>query len=163
MAESCYCIDASSLLKLKQDFRRVVFATVWQRIEEIIKNQRLFCPVEVLHEIENDRELGPWARNRSDMFRKLDLDQWTIATRVIKQFPALAKPGKFADAADPFVIALAIHHNQGLASLLYHEVGDCIVVTEERGGPQQIPAACAHFKVKCVDLVGMFELEHWEF
>jgi hypothetical protein len=163
MAKSCYCVDASSLLKLKQDFRRVVFATVWQRTEEIIKNQRLFCPVEVLREIENDRELAPWAKKRSDMFRKLDSEQWAIAMRVTKQFPELANPGKFAPAADPFVIALAIHHNQSPASTLYHEASECIVVTEERGGPQRIPAACSHFQVKCVDLVGMFELEHWEF
>jgi len=163
MAETCYCIDASSILKLKQDFRRVVFATVWHKTEELIKNQRLFSPVEVLREIENDRDLAPWLKKQAHMFRRLDSEQWGIAMRVTKQFPDLAKPGKLAPAADPFVIALAIHHNEPPAHTLYEAAEECIVITEERGGPQQIPAACAHFQVKCVDLVGMFELEEWEF
>lgn len=163
MAETCYCIDASSILKLKQDFRRVVFGTVWQKTEELIKNRRLFSPAEVLHEIENDRDLAPWLKKRANMFWKLDSEQWAIAMRVTKQFPDLAKPGKLAPAADPFVIALAIHHNERRAPTLYDTTAECVVVTEERGGPQQIPAACAHFQVKCVDLVGMFELERWEF
>src|SRR5690349_2534874 len=98
MPDSCYCVDTSSLLKLKQDFRRAVFLTVWQKTEELIKNQRLFCPEEVLHEIENDHELEPWAKKRSGMFRKLDSEQWAAAIRVTKQFPGLAKPGKFGPA-----------------------------------------------------------------
>jgi hypothetical protein len=31
MAGEIYCIDASSLIKLKQDFPRAVFPSVWKR------------------------------------------------------------------------------------------------------------------------------------
>jgi len=59
MPGDTYCIDASSLIKLKQDFPRTVFPTVWGRIEGLVSDGHLFAPIEVFNEIEKDDILGP--------------------------------------------------------------------------------------------------------
>jgi hypothetical protein len=41
MAAEIYCIDASSLIKLKQDFPRAVFPAVWERVEQLVAAGRL--------------------------------------------------------------------------------------------------------------------------
>ncbi len=61
MARRNYCIDASSLLKMKEDFPRKVFPALWDRMEKLIKDGRLFAPEEVFKEIESDDEISAWA------------------------------------------------------------------------------------------------------
>ncbi len=53
--------------------------------------------------------------------------------------------------------------NVSQASSLFEGNIECIVVTEEGGGAQQIPAACLAFGVKCVNLVGLIQREGWKF
>jgi len=160
---SSYCADASSLLKLKQDFPRPSFPTLWDRIEQLVTDGRLFAPEEVFKEIENDDILASWAKQRKRMFREISEEIWEVARAVTKQFPGLAKPGKFGAAADPFVVALARCVNVSQASSLFEDKMECIVVSEEGGGAQQIPAACSAFDVSCVNLVGLIQRERWKF
>jgi Domain of unknown function (DUF4411) len=54
MPRRAYSIDASSLLKLKEDFPRKVFPALWDRMEQLIKDGRMFAPEEALKEIELD-------------------------------------------------------------------------------------------------------------
>jgi hypothetical protein len=161
MSEANYCIDASSLIKLKQDFPPEVFPGVWQRVEELIASGRLIAPDEVAKEIENDDALGPWAKRHRKMFRRLDQEQINLVKETAGRFPGLAKPGKFGPAADAFVVALARLENQAAADL-FGSNPECVVVTEERGA-QRIPGACGHFKITCVSLVELFQREGWVF
>ena len=64
MADDTYCIDASSLINLKQYYRRKVFSGVWDKIEEMVRAGRLIAPDEVRREIEKDDLLGPWAKKK---------------------------------------------------------------------------------------------------
>jgi hypothetical protein len=162
MADDVYCIDASSLIKLKQDFRRNVFPTLWDKVEKLIQQGRLIAANEVLEEIKRDDALGPWARKNKRMFKKLDQEQIELAGEVACKFPELAKPGRFGPAADPFVVALARVQVQSTSSSLLPPDSECVVVTEERG-PNKIPSACKHYSVTCVSLVDLFERESWTF
>jgi hypothetical protein len=162
MAADLYCIDASSLIRLKQDFPRKVFPTVWERMEELIRAGRLIAPDEVFREVEKDDVLGPWAKRNKKMFRRPDQEQIDAAKDVTSRLPSLAKPGKFGPAADPFVVGLAHLENQRLSGSLLEPEARCVVVTEERG-PARMPGACAHYKLTCVTLVEVFEREGWEF
>lgn len=162
MTADIYCIDASSLIKLKQDFPRQVFPTLWERVEEMARAGRLIAPDEVLQEIKNDDVLGPWAKQKLEMFRKLDQEQLDAASDVTCRFPSLAKPGRFGPAADPFVVALAQLENQKLSDSLFAAGSRCVVVSEERG-PGKIPGVCSHYKLSCVTLVDLFQREGWRF
>src|SRR5713101_6163291 len=104
MADDIYCIDASSLIKLKQDFRRNVFTSLWDKLEKLIQEDRLIAANEVVEEIKKDDILGPWARKNKKVFRKLDQKQVELAAEVAGKFPELAKPGRFGPAADTFVV-----------------------------------------------------------
>jgi hypothetical protein len=156
-----YCVDASSLIKLKQDFPPSVFPAVWEKVEELAGNGRLIAPDEVAREVENDDVLGPWTKRHKKVFRRLDQQQIDLAKDIETRFPKLAKPGKFGPAADPFVIALARLENQPSPDLF--ETPKCVVVTEEGRGPEQIPGACRHYKIDCVSLVELFQREGWVF
>jgi Domain of unknown function (DUF4411) len=72
MAGEIYCIDASSLIKLKQDFPRAVFPSVWKRVEQLVVDTRLIAPDEVARELEPDDELRPWAKQHKKMFRRIN-------------------------------------------------------------------------------------------
>ena len=163
MQSDSYCIDSSSLIKLKQDYPRKTFPPVWDRIEGLIEEGRLFAPLEVFKEIEKDDVLGPWCKKRKQkLFRALDSTQWAVAKQIADKFPQLAKSGKFGPAADPFVVALAKIETEKSGSL-FPGKNKCLVVTEEGGGPQQIPAACKASGVQTITLVELFANEGWVF
>jgi Domain of unknown function (DUF4411) len=134
MASRNYCIDASSLLKMKEDFPRKVFPALWDRMEELIRDGRLFAPEEVFKEIESDDEISAWVVQKKAMFKKIDGHIWTLASEIANRYPPIAKPGKFGPAADPFVIALARAENTKERNGLFDEKCECVVVTEEGGG-----------------------------
>jgi len=161
MAADLYCIDASSLIRLKQDYSRKVFPGPWDKIEELIPGGRLIAPDEVFREVEKDDVLGPWAKQHKKMFMRPDQEQIDAAKDVTGRFPSLAKPGKFGPAADPFVVGLAHLQSQKLSASLLEAELKCVVVTEER--PAGIPGACKHYKLTCVSLLGLFEREGSEF
>ncbi len=161
MADDLYCIDASSLIELKQAYPRKVFPGVWEKIEDLVRTHRLIAPDEVSKEIEKDDILGPWAKQNKKMFRKANQEQMDAAKDVTSRFQRLAKAGKFGPAADPFVVALARLENQKLLGSLLEAQSGCVVVTEER--PSGIPAACAHYKLTCVALLDLFHREGWTF
>jgi hypothetical protein len=162
MGDDVYCTDASSLLKLKQDFRRSVFPTLWGKVEKLIQDGRLIAANEVLEEIKKDDVIGPWAKKHKKMFRGLEQKQVELATEVAARFPELAKAGKFGPAADPFVVALARAEGQASSGSLLSPPSQCVVVTEERG-PNKIPGACKYYGVKCLTLIELFEQEGWQF
>ncbi len=161
MAADIYCIDASSLIELKQAYPRKVFPGVWEKMEDLVRTARLIAQDEVSREIEKDDILGPWAKQNRKMFRKANQEQINAAKDVTSHFRHLAKAGKFGPGADPFVVGLAHLENQKLSSSLLGSQSRCVVVTEER--PSGIPAACAHYSLTCVAILGLFHKEGWTF
>jgi hypothetical protein len=163
MPQQAYCIDASSLLKMKEDFPRKVFPGLWDRVEQLIRDGRLFAPEEVFKEVEMDDEISEWLLQQRAMFKKIDGELWEVAKQIAARFPAIAKPGKFGPAADPFVIGLARSHNDRRTEQLFDRECECAVVTEEGGGAERIPAVCVALDVKCISLVDLFKEEGWVF
>src|SRR3990172_8959313 len=110
MQSDSYCIDSSSLIKLKQDYPRKTFPPVWDRIEGLIEEGRLFAPLEVFKEIEKDDVLGPWCKKRKQkLFRAFDWGQWAYAKQIADKSPNGTKSEKFAPAGHPFVKSSALN------------------------------------------------------
>jgi hypothetical protein len=164
MGNDIYCIDSSSLIKLKRDYRPNVFRTLWEKVELLLNAGRLIAPIEVFEEVsKKDDDLARWAReNKKKLFKRLDQKQVDLATEVQGKFPALANPGTFGPAADSFIIALARVQEQNLTGQLISSPARCVVVTEERG-TGRIPGACNHYNLICLSLLELFEREGWEF
>lgn len=108
MKQTRYIIDTSSLIELNKHNPMDIFQTPWKRIEELIKNKRLFAPKEVFNEINQyDDTLTAWAKQQADLFKEETADQIRIVKEILKTYPSLIKKDK-RFAADPWVIALAI-------------------------------------------------------
>ena len=50
MTNNVYIIDSSSLIELNKHHAMDVFVSVWKNISELIKNDKLIAPREVLKE-----------------------------------------------------------------------------------------------------------------
>lgn len=103
-----YIIDTSSLIEMKRKYPEDVFPTLWQRIDDLIREDRLIAPAEVKEEIERvSDDLKKWADGRKKIF--IDpLTQVEEVKKILKNFPSLAEPEKMGPNADPWLIALAI-------------------------------------------------------
>ncbi len=155
-----YIIDTSSLIEMKDKYPIDIFPTIWEKMEELYKNNRLIAPLEVKKEIRDD-ELKNWIRNKKDMFISPDDIQLEKVKDILDKFPSLVKSEKpQPEEADPWLIALAIRKKEeaGIFSK------DYIIVTEEsRRKPKKLPAVANHYGIECINLIELFRKEGWRF
>ncbi len=154
-----YCIDTSALLhgwRRAYPLRR--FGPFWERIDELIDEERLFSSVEVLIELEKrDDEVYAWARDREQMFIDIEGEELQLRMQeLMSKYPRLVDTRKNRSAADPFVISLAALYRPPL-----------LVVTQE--GPTNkidkpnIPDVCSAEGIECMNLLEMIDREDWVF
>jgi hypothetical protein len=163
MTTRVYIIDTSSLIELNKHNPMDIYHTLWKKMDDLVKNGRLFAPREVLDEIIRfDDSLTVWAKKHPSMFKDMSKEQIDIVKEILKKYPSLIKKGK-RYAADPWVIALAIEMIRSPQSTLY-EVKR-VVVTEEkiRGNKVRIPYVCQEYTVEAIDVLDMFRSEGWKF
>lgn len=167
--QTFYCIDTSALIELKMLYRMKTFPSLWDKLSDLVKQDRLIAPREVLNELEaKDDELFRWFKKHKKMFKAANQDQIDTAKEILTKFPQLVDPNKQIPDADPFVIALAIVRNKERS--LFGE--KFIVVTREErtgsgGGRPKIPDVCVAYGIECIygatALAELFEREQWEF
>ncbi len=163
MTSNCYIIDTSSLIELNKHNPMDVYPGVWQKIEQLINNDRLLAPKEVLFEIGNiDDKLHSWSKTQNKLFVEPTPKQIDIVRDILKKYPAFINIDRKYDA-DPWVIALSIELINSPQMTLF--TIKRIVVTEEklRGSRIRIPFVCQDYKIESLDIIGMFREEGWKF
>ena len=158
-SQTVYCIDTSILIDLKR-YPRDIFG-VWQSLEDMIAKDLAIAPKQVREELKAwDDELYPWAVRQRKMFKPLTRKQANCVAEIVGKFPDLAHTDRRVEAADPFVIALALAEKR--ASLFGK---DYVVVSSERRKPGRIriPDACEHFDLRCLMLFDFMRAEGWTF
>lgn len=163
MTTNIYIIDSSSLIELNKHNAMDVYVSVWKNISELIQNDRLVAPREVLNEIKDyDDSLAGWAKKQKKLFKSPTAKQVQIVQDILKKHPSLVDVSA-KHSADPWVIALAIEMASQSQQTLIHIKR--IVVTEEklRGDRVRIPFVCSQKSVDCIDIVEMFRTEGWKF
>ena len=150
-----YCIDTSALIAGWQErYPPENFPVFWRRVDELIADNRLTAPMEVLRETEKrSDELHGWLSARRQMFRELDDAIQIEAAGVLRQYPRLVGDRRLRTSADPFVIALA-------------RVAGLRVVTDEKptGNLQRpnIPDVCLALGMPpCMGLLDLIRAEKW--
>jgi len=159
-----YCIDTSSLIDLKP-YPMDIFKGLWDNLSQLIKQERLIAPREVLKELERGKDdLLKWSKRNKKMFHDLNPEIIKEGAIIIRKFPLIAKADSETPNADPYIIALAIIKNRQLHEQLCFG-NKCLVVTEEKFKPnkQNIPGACKYFGVECINLLDFFRREGWKF
>ena len=117
-----YCIDTSALIDAwVRWYPREMFPTLWEKVDALIDDGRLFSSEEVLQELERKEgdTLYEWAKERQDYFLSLNDDIQACASQIMANYPRLVDERTGKSFADPWVIATA--HTRG-----------CTVVTGER-------------------------------
>jgi len=144
--KTIYCIDTSSLINLKL-YRRDVFPTIWNNLEDMIKNGELISPLEVYGEIEIGKdEIYDWCKNNRKMFKDIDEFQVKKLKDIEKQYDKKYWENEMNKPkwADPWVIALSICE-------------EAIIVADEKNKPNRIPYISATFDIKCLTLLDFFK------
>lgn len=150
-----YSIDTSALIDAwVRWYPPDLFPKLWENIETLISEQRIFATEEVLVELEKkDDDIFKWAK-KQQMFYPLTTEIQTFVSQILTKYPRLVDSRRERSQADPFVIALAKHKN-------------CVVITGEKNfGTEdrpRIPIVCKEFGIKSISIVQLIRSEGWRF
>jgi len=136
---------------------------VWRALEQLIDQDRLIAPVEVLREIkQRDDTLRDWAKSHKRMFQKNTPDLAVAVQQLLRRFPKLVDAeAPTSVEADPFVVALA--HLKGKEHHFMQV--RCVVVTDEKFAPNctRIPHVCEAYKLPYLTAHQLFVEEGCDF
>ncbi len=147
-----YCIDTSALINLspqwnKDVYRRDVFPTIWEKLESMIKNEKLISSREVYNEIKKrDDAISKWCDDNKKMFKDIDECQEERLKNIGKKYDVVYWDTlrKKEIWADPWLVALSICE-------------DAIIVTDEKNTPNRIPGIAGYFNRQCINLIDFFK------
>ena len=151
-----YVLDTSAVIDGRiRYYPPEVFPGLWQRIEDLVVQERLISSEEVLLELEKvEDDAFAWAIDHPAMFLAIDAEIQVAVTNILGRHPRLVNAQKSRSMADPWVIALA-SIKQGT-----------VVTGEHRSGNlsrPKIPDVCNHEQIPYVDFIGMIRREKWVF
>lgn len=127
------------------------FPNLWQKFSQLISSGEIRSVQKVQEEINSPQDLVDWLKKQKDLYLPRSQEEEDLASKIIN-----SKAGKGLitkrrpDPADPYVIARA-------------EIEEWTVVTQEGEGGNGIPAVCQTRGVKCINLIGFFRKQDWEF
>lgn len=156
MTARIYSFDTSVILNGRRDLLPPgVFPAVWDDIESAIAGGEVRAVDVVRDELgRRDDEINQWARTQADLFVPLDQDVQRATAEVLTNHQRLMGRGGGRNAADPFVIGLAIARSG-------------VVVTEETPSGNltkpRIPDVCQDLGVPCVNLVGFLRRQGYTY
>lgn len=154
-----YSVDTSSFMDWQARFYPTdVFASILERVDELIAADRLLSPALVREELGavGTGELIAWAEARRDIFVPAG-ELLAEAQAIQNRFPGLRDPRAEYEEADAYVIALA-------------RLRGGVVVTQETSAAEKhnpkrshfIPDVCREMGVPCFNLLGLMRREGWK-
>ena len=142
-----YIIDTSAMLSQKSDeqYRRNVYRTLWDTIDEMVQDQEIVTCSETAAEVQ-DKDIREWMTQNGMQIIPIDYEVQDnvrdIVTEVNKDLVDF-KANK--SSGDVFLIATAKKY-------------DLVVITEEAANsPKKIPFTCQKMGIKCMSLLGFME------
>ena len=155
---SVYSLDTSSLIAAFHEWYPIKnFPTLWDKIDELIRNHRLKMSDVVFEEAMRDAEIMEWCSQRKLGQHLRSISHESIQEKINEiqsTFPGLVDARRGKSEADPWVIAFAM------------VIPNSIVVTQESPGSvtkPKIPDVCEHFDVECIKIVDLIKRENWVF
>lgn len=150
-----YSLDASSLIEAYHSYPFDRFPSLWEKLEALIKDDRLKMFELVFDNEVQDDEIKNWCKERELIpYIRVTVDR-VDQNKAKVLIPILVNPDTGESGGDPWVIALAQNLQNG------------IVVTQEKPsrnkGKPKIPNVCSDLEIECVDLIGLFRKEDWTF
>jgi len=147
-----YIIDTSAVLSQKPNeiHRRTRFKSLWKNIDELIKQQIIVLSTEIVEEID-DNDIKDSLKKQNCRIIEVDEEVQANVAKVVTTRPGLIDFKQNKSSGDAFLIGTAMKY--GLT-----------VITEENPDKQfKIPKVCECLGVNCINILGLCELEDWEF
>ncbi len=150
-----YSMDASSLIEVYHKYPFDIFPSLWNNLEELIKDNQLKMFELVFDKEVKDEGIKDWCKEKQlDSLLRVTADQ-VDQTKAHILTPLLVDPDTGDSGGDPWVIALA------------QDLPNGIVVTEERPSRNKdkpkIPNVCEDLDIECIDILGLMRKENWVF
>lgn len=153
-----YSMDTSALLDgLERYYPEAVFPGLWERVDDLVAQDRLLLSEEVWEECRvHDAATKSWcdARGKNALVVATDAAIAAEVSRILQRFPRLVANMKGRNRADPFVIALARLRK---ATVVTGEGADG---TENR---PKIPFICHELNIPCLRFTEIIKAEGWQF
>jgi len=161
-----YFVDSSALITINRYYPSKVFPDLWQHLDELFKNKRIFSHDIVFDEIVPSSgpkdEIGKLLSKHKSSFYPITKKQGQLALNILTNFPRLIDPRAKKDEADPWIIALVIEKMEELN--LFGQDSDFVLVSaESEKSDTKIPAVCNYFNVRHLNIFQFFEDNDWEF
>jgi len=130
-----------------------VFPTVWQRLEDAVRDRLIVASEEVVRELEKkDDDACNWMKAHPQMIIPFSQEIEAEVINLMKRFPRLVDSKKGRSGGDPFVIAIAI-------------VGGHSVITGEHATGKleapRIPDVCKELGIRCIGMLDFFREQRW--
>ncbi|PKP58836.1 MAG: DUF4411 domain-containing protein [Candidatus Altiarchaeales archaeon HGW-Altiarchaeales-1] len=147
-----YCIDADALINIKKHYPKDIdlFSPIWNKLEDMVKNDTLISSIEVFEEINDATDkndfLLQWSTKNKNMFRGIDdncqkEEFENVKSKYDKDY--WDKESAKGPWADPWLIALSICKKATL-------------VTSEKNAQNHIPYIADCFKIHSMNLLDFF-------
>ena len=144
---SKYIIDTSAMLFQKSDeqYRRTVYRSLWNKIDEMVKGHEIVTCSETASEVQDD-DVKKWMVTQGMQVLPIDDEVQDyvreIVTTVNKDLVDF-KANK--SSGDTFLIATA------------KKYGLTVITEEAANSPKKIPFTCQKMSIKCMNLLGFME------
>lgn len=147
-----YIIDTCSIISQKPDepHRRNVYNTLWERIDELVREHAIVTCSEILDAVE-DEDLRKWLNRHQCVVLDIDNDIQQLVTQIVTKHPELIDFKNIKSSADAFLIATAMKYR-------------LLVITEEnKTSLKRIPKICDAYGISCFNITELAEKEGWQF
>ena len=147
-----YIIDTCSIISQKSDepHRRIVYNTLWQNIDELIKSKVIVICSEIMDEVE-DEELKLWLQQKGCEVLEADAVVQHNVSIIVNEHPKLLNFTNMKSSGDAFLIATAMKYRIA------------VITEEDKNSPKRIPKICDAYNIPCYNVTELAEKEGWTF
>ena len=154
-----YSFDTSSLIKASAVLYPMEnFPSLWDKIEELIRNGRLKMSEPVFDEAMRGAVLKNWCSEKGlkpFLLSRVNDSVENAFQTIRSEYPELINVKRGTSLADPWVIALAMQYPNGV-----------VVTEEQRTGNilhPRIPDVCGDLGIEWINIAGLVRRENWVF
>jgi hypothetical protein len=161
-----FFIDTGALVRIFRSNPIDQIDLIWDKLEELFLNDRMFSHRFVYDEITTDSKrpdlLSKKVTPLQAYFKPASFEQAQLVSNIIKKFPGLIDPKNEKEQADPWLMAAAILElNQH--SLFNPNKKVYLVSEENKSDPDMLPTVSKHFGLDHLNLPGFYQLNNWSF
>ena len=144
---SKYIIDTSAMLSQKsnEQYRRTVYRSLWNKIDEMIHSQEIVTCSEIAAEVQDD-DIKKWMTTHGIQILPIDDEVQEIVREIVtKVNKELVDFKANKSSGDVFLIATA------------KKYGLTVITEENQVSIKKIPKTCEKMGIKCINLLGFME------